>query len=144
MAKKRFPGHLMFLKRTLILEFSQILGVGKFLLICTFSYGASRQPTPKPITKPVGLSPDVNIAVFVIFSTACECNPSGSYHGGEICDPYSGQCPCKYGARGRQCNKCPAGYYNFPNCKCKCMKSRYFFLLNYVCLQNNQIIEHSV
>lgn len=54
---------------------------------------------------------------FSIFFLACECNPSGSY--GNVCDPYNGQCPCRYGARGRQCNKCPAGYYNFPYCQCK-------------------------
>lgn len=54
--------------------------------------------------------------LFTLF-LACECNPSGSY--GNVCDPYNGQCPCRYGARGRQCNKCPAGYYNFPYCQCK-------------------------
>lgn len=53
------------------------------------------------------------------FFVACDCNLSGSYGGGAYCDPYTGQCPCRYGFRGRQCDKCPAGYYNFPNCQCK-------------------------
>ncbi|KAL3076048.1 hypothetical protein niasHS_013048 [Heterodera schachtii] len=37
------------------------------------------------------------------------------------CAEYGGQCKCKPNVIGRKCDRCAAGYYNFPDCiKCKC------------------------
>lgn len=49
----------------------------------------------------------------------CQCNFEGSYS--FECDQFGGQCSCKPGVIGRQCNRCKTGYFGFPNCKpCDC------------------------
>ena len=48
----------------------------------------------------------------------CHCNPAGST-GGQ-CDE-AGQCPCRPGVSGLQCDSCTQNSWNFPTCRpCKC------------------------
>jgi len=53
---------------------------------------------------------------------ACDCNPNGSQFGGR-CDSIhdqkpkeSGHCYCKENITGAKCDRCVAGYNNFPSC----------------------------
>ena len=39
----------------------------------------------------------------------CNCDPNGSFNSG-TCDSISGQCKCRPGRNGRQCDSCPPGY----------------------------------
>lgn len=49
----------------------------------------------------------------------CECDIAGSI--GQTCNSGTGQCNCKEGYTGRQCNECSIGYYGYPNCRrCDC------------------------
>lgn len=47
----------------------------------------------------------------------CDCDAIGSQS--ELCDPQSGQCPCKPGVAGDQCNQCLPSYYGFSTDGCK-------------------------
>lgn len=49
----------------------------------------------------------------------CDCDYIGSI--GQSCDLYTGQCLCREGFTGRQCNRCSTGYFGHPNCeRCNC------------------------
>ena len=37
----------------------------------------------------------------------------------DVCDVYGGQCTCKPNVIGRNCDRCAAGYFNFPDCQRK-------------------------
>ncbi|XP_055359510.1 laminin subunit alpha-3-like isoform X2 [Betta splendens] len=52
----------------------------------------------------------------------CECSPGGLRTGaGPDCDRVTGQCSCKPRIGGRQCQRCAAGFYRFPECvPCDC------------------------
>ncbi|KAK5860005.1 hypothetical protein PBY51_021515 [Eleginops maclovinus] len=52
----------------------------------------------------------------------CECSPNGiKENEGLDCDRTTGQCSCKPRIAGRQCDRCAAGYYRFPDCiPCNC------------------------
>ncbi|XP_034090494.1 laminin subunit alpha-3-like isoform X3 [Gymnodraco acuticeps] len=52
----------------------------------------------------------------------CECSPNGiQANAGPDCDRTTGQCSCKPRIAGRQCDRCAAGYYRFPDCvPCNC------------------------
>ncbi|XP_046883214.1 laminin subunit alpha-3-like isoform X2 [Hypomesus transpacificus] len=52
----------------------------------------------------------------------CDCSPNGLQAGaGPDCDRDTGQCTCKPRIGGRQCDRCAAGYYGFPDCvPCDC------------------------
>ncbi|XP_070700517.1 laminin subunit alpha-3-like [Pempheris klunzingeri] len=52
----------------------------------------------------------------------CECSPNGiKANAGPDCDRITGQCSCKPRIGGRQCDRCAAGYYRFPDCvPCDC------------------------
>ncbi|XP_045908367.1 laminin subunit alpha-3-like isoform X2 [Micropterus dolomieu] len=52
----------------------------------------------------------------------CECSPNGiRANAGLDCDRTTGQCSCKPRIGGRQCDRCAAGYYRFPDCiPCDC------------------------
>ncbi|KAM6919501.1 laminin subunit alpha-3-like [Lycodopsis pacificus] len=52
----------------------------------------------------------------------CECSPNGiKANAGLDCDLITGQCSCKPRIGGRQCDRCAAGYYRFPDCvPCSC------------------------
>eukprot|EP00117_Sycon_ciliatum_P017666 scpid9788/ scgid16578/ Laminin subunit gamma-1; Laminin B2 chain; Laminin-1 subunit gamma; Laminin-10 subunit gamma; Laminin-11 subunit gamma; Laminin-2 subunit gamma; Laminin-3 subunit gamma; Laminin-4 subunit gamma; Laminin-6 subunit gamma; Laminin-7 subunit gamma; Laminin-8 subunit gamma; Laminin-9 subunit gamma; S-laminin subunit gamma len=42
----------------------------------------------------------------------CQCNTSYTDGGSGICDIVSGQCPCRPGVEGRQCDQCQNGYHS--------------------------------
>ena len=49
----------------------------------------------------------------------CNCNPQGARD--NFCDSLTGQCLCLTNIRGRQCDQCYRGMFNFPYCKhCQC------------------------
>ncbi|PAA49318.1 hypothetical protein BOX15_Mlig011085g3, partial [Macrostomum lignano] len=49
----------------------------------------------------------------------CQCHPQGALN--KTCDPLSGQCSCRGITVGRTCDRCPIGYFSFPECKkCDC------------------------
>ncbi|XP_041847231.1 laminin subunit alpha-3-like [Melanotaenia boesemani] len=52
----------------------------------------------------------------------CLCSPDGiNTNAGLQCDLITGQCSCKPRIGGRQCDRCAAGYYRFPDCiPCDC------------------------
>ncbi|KAM9845354.1 laminin subunit alpha-3-like [Aulostomus maculatus] len=52
----------------------------------------------------------------------CGCSPNGIKENvGPDCDRNTGQCSCKPRIGGRQCDRCAAGYYGFPDCvPCNC------------------------
>ncbi|XP_077580678.1 laminin subunit alpha-3-like [Stigmatopora nigra] len=52
----------------------------------------------------------------------CDCEGEGlRADAGPLCDRVTGQCSCKPRISGRQCDRCAAGYYHFPNCvPCDC------------------------
>ena len=47
------------------------------------------------------------------FSTGCTCNPNGAEDGDECAHNPTGECHCKFGVIGRNCDKCENGYYGF-------------------------------
>ena len=47
---------------------------------------------------------------------ACDCDPVGSTS--EACNLYDGQCTCKDGFGGRQCDQCEENYWGDPREQC--------------------------
>ena len=45
----------------------------------------------------------------------CVCNELNS--NSTNCDKVTGQCSCKNGFAGQECNKCHEKYFDYPNCK---------------------------
>ena len=50
-----------------------------------------------------------------IFFAECDCSPDGTNEG-ETCDSNTGQCSCKEGFGGQNCDECVIGYFGYPNC----------------------------
>ncbi|XP_072512537.1 laminin subunit alpha-5 isoform X2 [Salminus brasiliensis] len=51
----------------------------------------------------------------------CNCSRPGVTAQDINCDTNSGQCRCKANIIGRQCDRCAAGFYGYPNCRpCDC------------------------
>jgi len=50
----------------------------------------------------------------------CNCHPVGA--SGKICNQTSGQCPCKDGVTGRECNRCAKGYQQSGSPIAPCIK----------------------
>lgn len=58
------------------------------------------------------------VSIFVFDgATSCDCNPTGSET--KKCSEFGGQCQCIRNVVGRQCDKCPVGYYGFGPDGCK-------------------------
>jgi len=51
---------------------------------------------------------------------SCNCHPVGA--SGKICNQTSGQCPCKDGVTGRECNRCSKGYQQSGSPIAPCIK----------------------
>ncbi|NXI50136.1 LAMA3 protein, partial [Chloroceryle aenea] len=53
---------------------------------------------------------------------SCNCSERGVVNAASPeCDKNTGQCKCKPGIKGRQCDQCAPGTYSFPNCvPCSC------------------------
>uniref|UniRef100_A0A8C5SED8 Netrin-4 n=1 Tax=Laticauda laticaudata TaxID=8630 RepID=A0A8C5SED8_LATLA len=53
----------------------------------------------------------------------CSCNPIGSamlpFSNSTFCDPSNGDCPCKPGVAGPQCDQCMVGYWGFGHYGCQ-------------------------
>lgn len=47
----------------------------------------------------------------------CDCDPKGSYN--RSCHLYTGQCFCREGVTGRQCDKCLPYHYGFSSTGCR-------------------------
>lgn len=47
----------------------------------------------------------------------CSCNVSGSIE--NFCDTHTGQCPCKMGVEGLQCDECTDGFYGISTDGCQ-------------------------
>ena len=49
----------------------------------------------------------------------CDCDPVGTLEetNGK-CNEFTGQCECKDGFGGRQCNECQTNYWGNPNVEC--------------------------
>ena len=47
----------------------------------------------------------------------CECHAMGSYN--SSCAQYDGQCACKPGVTGRQCDQCHLDYFNMTDAGCE-------------------------
>ncbi|XP_029032401.2 laminin subunit alpha [Osmia bicornis bicornis] len=57
----------------------------------------------------------------IIGCEECNCSPLGVIGGDLQCDLFNGSCKCKENVVGRQCDKCEAGYSQFPHCeRCDC------------------------
>ena len=51
---------------------------------------------------------------------ACNCHPVGA--SGKICNQNDGQCPCKDGVTGKECNRCAKGYQQSGSPIAPCIK----------------------
>ncbi|XP_053107234.1 netrin-4 isoform X4 [Hemicordylus capensis] len=53
----------------------------------------------------------------------CSCHPVGSailpFSNSTFCDPNNGDCPCKPGVAGPQCDRCMVGYWGFGDYGCR-------------------------
>lgn len=54
---------------------------------------------------------------------------------GDECDPYTGQCICKPGVAGLQCNSCDEGFYGLSYRGCIGMSSIYTWKFNNIFTQ---------
>ncbi|XP_070151389.1 laminin subunit alpha [Polyergus mexicanus] len=57
----------------------------------------------------------------IIGCEECNCSPLGVLDGDLQCDLFDGSCRCKENVVSRQCDRCRAGYSQFPHCeRCDC------------------------
>ncbi|XP_054841846.1 laminin subunit alpha-3 [Eublepharis macularius] len=85
--------------------------------------------TGKCICPPQTVKPRCEVCVKQHFSyhpfagcEVCNCSAKGIVNAAyPECDKINGQCKCRSGITGRQCDRCAPGSYGFPDCKpCKC------------------------
>ena len=61
----------------------------------------------------------VNNFFILLFLSECDCDIVGSMN--LTCNKHGGQCFCKDGVMGRQCDQCMPGYFNLTNSGCQSM-----------------------
>ena len=51
--------------------------------------------------------------LYKTLSIDCTCDPKGTENGDQCAHKQNGQCRCKFGVEGDNCNECRNGYYGF-------------------------------
>uniref|UniRef100_A0A4W5KZX3 Laminin subunit alpha 3 n=1 Tax=Hucho hucho TaxID=62062 RepID=A0A4W5KZX3_9TELE len=69
---------------------------------------------PLVLTAPMGGLLHLTVPLHVSLSLACQCLGEGSYD--SMCNPVSGQCLCRPGVVGQQCDRCAGSGLRFPQC----------------------------
>lgn len=69
----------------------------------------------------------------------CNCNKNGSVE--NYCDTHSGQCPCKMGIEGLQCDTCEDGYYNLTKDGCG-GKFNVFITFSFIVIDEKHLVSH--
>uniref|UniRef100_A0A3Q3MFH8 Laminin subunit alpha 3 n=1 Tax=Mastacembelus armatus TaxID=205130 RepID=A0A3Q3MFH8_9TELE len=96
---------------------------------CECGHRLCDEVTGRCICPPQTVKPACDVCQHQTFSyhpllgcEGCECSPIGiKVNEGADCDRITGQCSCKPRIGGRQCDRCAAGYYRFPDCvPCNC------------------------
>nr|XP_056710908.1 laminin subunit alpha-3 [Euleptes europaea] len=96
---------------------------------CTCGRRLCDDVTGKCICPPETVKPRCEVCLKQHFSyhplagcEACNCSSEGIVNVADPeCDKIDGQCKCRLGITGRQCDRCAPGSYGFPDCKpCRC------------------------
>ncbi|KAL9868319.1 laminin subunit alpha-3 isoform 2-T2 [Geothlypis trichas] len=100
-----------------------------FCKLCNCGQRLCDDVTGKCICPPRTVKPKCEVCEKYYFSyhplagcKSCNCSEKGIVDvANPECDKTSGQCKCKPGIKGRQCDQCAPGTYGFPNCvPCSC------------------------
>ncbi|KAM8811022.1 laminin subunit alpha-3 [Eudromia elegans] len=100
-----------------------------FCKLCNCGQRLCDEVTGRCICPPQTLKPRCEVCKDHYFSyhplagcENCNCSPRGIVNmASPECDKNNGQCKCKPGVKGRQCDRCGPGTYGFPNCiPCNC------------------------
>uniref|UniRef100_A0A8C0V620 Laminin subunit alpha 3 n=1 Tax=Cyanistes caeruleus TaxID=156563 RepID=A0A8C0V620_CYACU len=100
-----------------------------FCKLCNCGQRLCDDMTGKCICPPRTVKPKCEVCEKYYFSyhplagcKSCNCSEKGIVDvASPECDKTSGQCKCKPGVKGRQCDQCAPGTYGFPNCvPCSC------------------------
>ncbi|XP_031359594.2 laminin subunit alpha-3 [Lonchura striata] len=100
-----------------------------FCKLCNCGQRLCDDMTGKCICPPRTVKPKCEVCEKYYFSyhplagcKSCNCSEKGIVDvASPECDKTSGQCKCKPGIKGRQCDQCAPGTYGFPNCvPCNC------------------------
>uniref|UniRef100_A0A8C3JMH8 Laminin subunit alpha 3 n=1 Tax=Calidris pygmaea TaxID=425635 RepID=A0A8C3JMH8_9CHAR len=100
-----------------------------FCKLCNCGQRLCDDMTGKCICPPRTLKPKCEVCEKHYFSyhplagcESCNCSERGVVNvASPECEKTNGQCKCKPGIKGRQCDRCAPGTYGFPNClPCNC------------------------
>ena len=70
-----------------------------------------------------------HIVIFMMFVAACACDATGTVDTSTPCERELGQCQCKNGVDGRQCNQCQRMYVDFSDTGCTGMWTSWIYIL---------------
>ncbi|KAM4686050.1 LOW QUALITY PROTEIN: laminin subunit alpha-3 [Amazona ochrocephala] len=102
-----------------------------FCKLCNCGQRLCDDVTGKCICPPRTVKPKCEVCKKNYFSyhplvgcESCSCSERGIINAASPeCEKNNGQCTCKPGIRGRQCDQCAPGTYGFPNCMpCNCTR----------------------
>ncbi|KFO77914.1 Laminin subunit alpha-3, partial [Cuculus canorus] len=100
-----------------------------FCKLCNCGQRLCDEVTGKCICPPQTVKPKCEVCEKHYFSyhplagcESCNCSEKGVVNvASPECEKNNGQCKCKPGIKGRQCDQCAPGTYGFPNCvPCNC------------------------
>ncbi|XP_074940945.1 laminin subunit alpha-3 isoform X2 [Phalacrocorax aristotelis] len=100
-----------------------------FCKLCNCGQHLCDDVTGKCICPPRTVKPKCEVCEKHYFSyhplagcESCNCSEKGVVNvASPECEKINGQCKCKPGIKGRQCDQCAPGTYGFPNCvRCNC------------------------